>query len=325
MNTPPCIIAESIGTILYTQRDRISAAPDSSGVPSGFAQVLERLADIGYRQVEFAGYEQSTQILGRQITPAEIRTILHDNGLRANGTHRTVPSTITPLTLAAFDAELELANILGTTHFGTGADPTGSRYKADWDAAIERWNTLGARARAAGLKLYTHNHDGAYDFLLDCGPPDSLGRPTRSSGIRLDEYFLEQSEPDLVFLELDIYWALVAQHRFREYTDPDGVVRTSVFDPAGLVARHPDRFPLLHAKDGLRTADPSGVGAGYTIVPFGTGDINFKAFFDRIGGGAHLTNYEQDDAPGGPGEPGRSLEFSATSYASMAALFAIAS
>jgi sugar phosphate isomerase/epimerase len=326
LNTPPRIPAESIGTVLYTQRDRIAAAPDGSRVPFGFAQVLERLAQIGYRHVEFAGYEQSTDILGRPITPAELRTILDDNGLQASGTHRTVPSTLTKATLDAFDAELEVANVLGSKHFGTGADPSDSRYKADWDAAIERWNTLGARANAAGLKLYTHNHDGAFDFLLDSGPLDSGGRPTRSSGIRLAEYLLEQSEPDHVFVELDVYWALVAQHRFREYTDPDGVVRTSVLDTAELVRRHPDRFPLLHAKDGVRTADPPGVGAGYTMVPFGTGDVDFRSFFDQLGGcGDRVAHYEQDDAPGGATDPGRSLAFSETSFRNLAALGEIGS
>jgi sugar phosphate isomerase/epimerase len=314
------IPAESIGTCLYTQRDRIAAAPDATGVPYGFERVLARLAEIGFQHVEFAGYEQSTEILGRQITPAEIRTILDDNGLRANGTHATVPSTITDETLDAFDAELEVANILGTGHVGTGADPSDSRYKSDWDIAIERWNTLGARARAAGLKLYTHNHDRAFDFLLDRPPLDSLGRPTRSSGVRLDEYLLEQSDAELVFLELDVYWAFVAQHRFREYTDPDGVVRASVLDPAELVERHPNRVPLLHAKDGRRTPDPPGVGAGYSMVPFGTGDIDYPSFFSRIGGGDRFANYEQDDAPGGADEPGRSLAYSATSYANLVAL-----
>jgi sugar phosphate isomerase/epimerase len=326
LNTPPRIPAESIGTVLYTQRDRIAAAPDGSGVPYGFAQVLERLAQIGFRHVEFAGYEQSTDILGRQITPAELRTILDDNGLQASGTHRTVPDTITQATLDAFDAELEVASILGTSHFGTGADPSAGRYKADWDAAIERWNRLGERAKAAGLRLYTHNHDGAFDFLLDSGPLDSGGRPTRSSGIRLDEYLLEQSEPDLVFLELDVYWALVAKHRFQEYTDPDGVVRTSVLDPAELVGQHPHRFPLLHSKDGTRTTDPPGVGTGYTMVPFGTGDVDFRSFFDRIGGcGGRVAHYEQDDAPGGAADPGRSLAFSETSFRNLATLGEIGS
>ena len=133
--------------ILFTVRDRISAAPDTTGVPYGFAQVLERLSEIGYHGIEFAGYNQNTQILGRQITPAEIRTILDDNGLVAVGSHGNIREhTITDATLAAFDAYMDTAQTLGQKYIGTGGDPTGSNFKADWDAAAERWNILGERA-----------------------------------------------------------------------------------------------------------------------------------------------------------------------------------
>jgi sugar phosphate isomerase/epimerase len=307
--------------ILYTVRDRIGAAPDSTGVPYGFEQVLERLSEIGYHGIEFAGYTQSTQIRGRQITPAEIRRILDDNGLIAIGSHGNIPGTITDATLAAFDAYMDTAQTLGQQYIGTGGDPTGSNFKADWDAAAERWNILGERAAARGLKLYTHNHDAAYNFLLDSGPLDALGRPTRSSGIRKLEYFLQISDPRYVHLEMDIYWAHVAQHRFRTYTAPDGSTQTNVFDPGALVAANTKRYPLFHAKDGARTADPPGVGSGYVMVPLGQGDIDFTMFFANMGAkGFHYPMYEQDNAPGGAADPGRSLRFSAESYAAMDAL-----
>ncbi len=307
--------------ILFTVRDRISAAPDATGIPYGFERVFARLAEIGYHGIEFAGYNQSTAILGRQITPAEIRKALDDNGLIAVGSHGNIPGTITDASLAQFDAYLETANILGQKYVGTGGDPTGSNFKADWDAAAERWNILGERAAAAGLGLYTHNHDAAYGFLLDSGPLDALGRPTRSSGIRKLEYFLPISNPEFVNLEMDIYWAHVAQHRFRTYTDPNGVVQTDVFDPGALVAANTHRYPLFHAKDGARTGEAPGVGSGYTMVPLGAGDIDFGMFFANMGAkGFHYPMYEQDNAPGGAADPGRSLRFSAESYAGMAAL-----
>jgi sugar phosphate isomerase/epimerase len=307
--------------IIYTVRDRIGAAPDSTGVPYGFAQVLERLAEIGYHGIEFAGYTQSTQILGRQITPAEIRTILDDNGLIATGSHGNIPGSLTPANLAAFDAYLETANVIGQQYVGTGGDPTGSNVKADWDAAAERWNILGERAAAAGLKLYTHNHDAAYNFLLDSGPLDALGRPTRSSGIRKLEYFLTQTNPEYVHLEMDIYWAHVAQHRFQTYMAPDGSTQTNVFDPGALVAANTNRYPLFHAKDGARAGEPPGTGSGYVMVPLGQGDIDFTMFFANMGAkGFHYPMYEQDNAPGGAADPGRSLRFSAESYAAMDAL-----
>jgi sugar phosphate isomerase/epimerase len=304
--------------ILYTVRDRISAAPDTTGVPYGFAQVLERLSEIGYHGIEFAGYNQSQAILGRQITAAEIRKILDDNGLIAVGSHGTIPSTITDTTLAAFDAYMDTAQTLGQKYIGTGGDPTSSNYKADWDAAAERWNILGERAAARGLKLYTHNHAEAYSFLLDSGPLDASGRPTRSSGIRKLEYFLQNTNPDWVNLEMDIYWAHGAQNRFRTYTAPDGSTQTNVFDPGALVAANTKRYPLFHAKDGVPDSTRT---EGLRFVPLGSGVIDFTTFFANMGAkGFHYPMYEQDNAPGGTADPGQSLRFAAESYAAMDAL-----
>ena len=124
------------------------------------------------------------------------------------------------------------------------------------------------RAATHGLKLYTHNHDAAYNFLLDSGPLDVQGRPTRSSGTRRLEYFLANTDPNYVYLEMDIYWAHVAQYRWHTYTAPDGTVLEDLFDPAGTVAAQTTRFPLFHTKDGrINTA----VTNGYEMVPFGTG------------------------------------------------------
>ncbi|MEV6492726.1 TIM barrel protein [Actinoplanes sp. NPDC051633] len=309
LHAEPLIPPNRRGIILYSVRDRITAPPDDSGVPYGFERVLAHLAALGYREIEFAGYTQSTQILGRQITPAEIRKILDDNGLVANGTH----TNISP---GSLDAEMDIAQTLGMAHIGTGGDPSGSRYQADWDRAADEWNAMGARAQARGLKLYTHNHDAAYDFLLDAGPFDSAGRPTRSTGIRRLEYFLAKTDPQLVYLQMDILWAYLAQHRYRAYTDSAGRTRTDVFDPILTVANRPRRYPLFHAKDGDHTA------AGYSETPFGEGDINFQQFFQTIGlPDYHHANYEMDDAQlGGSTDPGKSLRIAGQSYDNMAAL-----
>ncbi len=304
------------GIILYTVRDVVTRAPNPAlGIDGGFKYVLEQLSAMGYHQVEFAGFTQSTSILGRQITPAEIRQLLDDNGLIANGSHGSIPGVVNPTTTAQFEQALDTAQILGLSHIGTGGDPTGSNYKADWDQAAEVWNHWGAMAAARGIKLYTHNHHQAYDFLRDSGPLDDLGRPTRSSGIRKLEYFFGISDPELVWFEMDIYWAYVAQYRWHTYTDPDGVVRESVFDPIGTVAARPHRFPLFHVKDGVRADVPD----GYTFVPAGTGVVPLQELLDTIGEkGYHNPNYEQDNAPGGSANPGQSLLFSQISYDNIA-------
>ncbi|MEV7129115.1 sugar phosphate isomerase/epimerase family protein [Streptomyces sp. NPDC093260] len=312
------------GIILYTVRDAVGRDPLSTSLPSGFRAVFEQLARFGYRQVEFAGYGQHPNAPGgaslESVKGARLlRRWLDDNGLRAQGNHGFIPGSW-PLTsgdLDTFEKHLEIANILGMAHMGTGADPTNSRYKEDWDLAADKWNALGEIARRAGLKLYTHNHDAAYDFLLDGGPLDAQGRPTRSSGIRKLEYFLAVTEPKLVWLEMDVFWAHVAQYKFRSHTAHDGSTRTDIFDPAGLVTRHDKRYPLFHAKDGVVNTTN---GMGYDMVPFGTGVIDYSAFFSRVGHrNYHHPMVEQDNAPS-TADPAQSLEHAAIGYRNLAAL-----
>ncbi|SEH00736.1 Sugar phosphate isomerase/epimerase [Nonomuraea solani] len=311
------------GIILYTVRDAVGRDPLSTTLPSGFRRVLEELGRIGYRQVEFAGYRQHANAEGgANLETVEgarlLRAWLDDNGLRAQGNHGFIPGSwpLTTADLDRFKQTLEIANILGLAHVGTGADPTGSAYKADWDVAADKWNELGSIARRAGVRLYTHNHDAAYAFLLDSGPLDEQGRPTRSSGIRKLEYFFGISDPRRVYFEMDIFWAHVARFKHHTYTAPDGSVRTDVFDPLATVRAREHRFPLFHAKDG--TANPA-TANGYDMVPFGTGDIDYRRFFSRLRERErHNPMYEQDNAPGT--DPAQSLRYAELSYRNMAAL-----
>ncbi|CAM5248871.1 hypothetical protein SGRIM128S_08887 [Streptomyces griseomycini] len=286
--------------------------------------MFKQLARHGYRQVEFAGYRQHANAPGgadlESVEGARLlRSWLDEYGLRAQGNHGFIPPSW-PLTEAdkdTFKKHLEIANILGMDHMGTGGDPTGSSHRADWDVAADKWNALGEIARREGIKLYTHNHDSAYGFLLDGGPLDDQGRPARSSGIRKLEYFLEVTDPKSVYLELDVFWAHVAQYKFHTYTAHDGSQREKVFDPAGLVARNTGRFPLFHAKDGA--VNPQS-GLGYDMVPFGTGDIDYRKFFVRVGAkNHHNPMVEQDNAPSST-DPGQSLRFAKTGYDNLAAL-----
>ncbi|MDH6223692.1 MULTISPECIES: TIM barrel protein [Streptomyces] len=321
---PVLVPARRRGIILYTVRDAVGRDPLSTGLPSGFRAVFEQLARFGYRQVEFAGYGQHANAPGggdlESVQGARLlRSWLDEYGLRAQGSHGFIPGSW-PLTTAdtdRFKQHLEIAATLGMEHMGTGGDPTNSSVKADWDVAADKWNALGEIARGFGIKLYTHNHDAAYGFLLDGGPLDAQGRPTRSSGIRKLEYFLKVTDPRLVWLEMDVFWAHVARYKFRSYTAHDGSVRQDVFDPAALVAANDRRYPLFHAKDGV--LDPAN-GNGYAMVPFGTGDIDYTSFFSRVG---HRTTHhpmvEQDNAPSST-DPGQSLEHARTGYRNLAAL-----
>lgn len=302
------VAPERRGIILYTVRDVVSRQPNAAtGVNGGFRYVLEQLAAMGYHEVEFAGYTQSTSILGRQITPAEIRQLLDDNGLKANGSHITFDFA----NPASFDAQLDIAETLGMPYLGTPAIPTSSRYKSDWAAAAENFNAFGQRARARGIKLYQHNHHAEYNFLLDAGPLDVNGKPTASSGLRGLEYFFTLVDPRLVWFEMDIYWGYVARHRYQTYVDRRGITRTDLFDPIRTVQQHSKRFPLFHVKDGV----PADVDDGFTMVPAGTGVVPLRQLLNAIGDREFRhPNYEQDNAPGGTVNPGQSMQFAQISF-----------
>lgn len=288
-----------------------------------------------------------------------LRGFLDDNGLEAIGNHGFIPNTwpgpnspaqpppgqsgppfpagqMTPLDRDRFSVELEFASILGMPYMGTGGDPTNAsdRSVEAWTVAGEKWEALNTLAQLWGISLYTHNHAEAYHFLQDgpmvtvtqdrvTGNPIAPTQVRAESGKRLMQHYFDITDPHLVLAELDIYWAHVAQHRFRWYYDYSGNRVENILDPTALVAQQTKRFALYHAKDGDRTADPVGVGNGYNFIPFGDprSDIDFETFFRGQGAkGWHNPNYEQDNAPGGTADPGQSLRFTAFSARNMGAL-----
>jgi sugar phosphate isomerase/epimerase len=388
------IPAGKVGTITYTQRDvpgRIGIAASANlGVsptmgylggpdfpadpadlgplvplPGGWRELLQYLAAVGVKQVEFAGYGQNANNPGGAapnpapggVTTAEsraaylaygrtLRGFLDEAGLEAIGNHGFIPNTwpgpgsaggaMSTNDYERFQTELEFASILGMPYMGTGNDPTSANNQNVelWDLAGEKWEALNTLATAWGIKIYPHNHSPAYRFLQDgpmvevtedrvTGAPIAPTMVRGESGTRLMEHYLAITDPELCVIELDIYWAHVAQHQHRWYYDYNGDRVEKIFDPLALVASQTMRFALYHAKDGDRTADAPGIGNGYNIVPFGdaTADIDFTTFFQGQGAkGYHNPNYEQDNAGGGSADPGRSLRNTRFSIANMIAL-----
>jgi hypothetical protein len=265
-----------------------------------------------------------------------LRGFLDEFDLEAIGNHGFIPATwpgpsspggaMSTNDYDRFQTELEFASILGMPYMGTGNDPTSAndRNIEPWTVAGEKWEALNELSLAWGIHLYPHNHSPAYNFLQD-GPLVTVtedrvsGTPIPptvvrgESGKRLMQHYLDITHPELCVLEMDIYWAHVAQHQWRWRYDWEGNRVEDIFDPLAQVARQPLRYALFHAKDGDRTADPPGVGNGYTFIPFGDprSDIDFETFFKEQGAkGYHNPNYEQDNAPGGSADPGQSLRFS---------------
>lgn len=233
----------------------------------GFRRVFEELSDMGYREVEFFTYDQGE---AGPITVAEIRQALDDNGLKAVGVHRGLGDWRDNM-----EAELDDAETLGLTYVGTAAPPTdwGGETTVDaWLAAAEEFNGFGEAVAARGMRFYQHNHAGEFAFASD--DPDT----------RLYDVFLENTDPKLVYLQMDIFWAYAGQHQYPG------------FEPLDYVLDNPRRYPLFHVKDGVGNPDSPD---GYDMIEFGAGELPYQEFFSalrRCGNRRFHPIWEQDNA-----------------------------
>ncbi|MEU8348765.1 TIM barrel protein, partial [Streptomyces sp. NPDC048845] len=259
----PVLPPGRLGMQLYSLRDQVSTV--------GFARVFEELSRHGYDEIEFAGYTQGE---AGDITLPQLRRLVRDNGLKAVGSHVGYYSDDPDAYTFATQLEkvLDDAAELGLKHVGTASGPFRYGDTVDaWKRAAEEFNTYGAAARERGMKFYQHNHAEEFSFASD--------RPD----VRLYDVLLEETDPDLVYLEMDIYWAFCGQFRFG--VRPDGT--PAPFDPIDYVARQPHRYPLFHVKDGERDESTRD---GYIMSDVGDGDIDYRSATMTAGNSTPLTD-----------------------------------
>jgi sugar phosphate isomerase/epimerase len=132
-------------------------------------------------------------------------------------------------------------------------------------------NQAGEKCRAAGLTLAYHNH--AFEF-------EQAGSST------LLEILLAKTDPKLVQLELDVFWAAVAG-----------------FDPVKLFEKYPGRIPLVHVKD-MKPGTEKRLNEGVPRDSFfevGRGSLPIAAIL-KAGSQAGVKHFfvEQDQTPGNP-------------------------
>jgi sugar phosphate isomerase/epimerase len=246
-----------IGLQLYSIRDQVSSL--------GFAQVFETLAAIGYKAIEFAGYTQGS--VG-PITPAQIRQLMDANGLVGVGSHVSI-------TDANINQVLDTAQILGLPYVGLASASSQTNTVAGWSQTAANFNRWGAEASARGIKFYWHNHQAEFGFTAD--------DPTT----RIYDILLDETDPALVFMEMDIYWAYVGQYLYGRAPFP-------TFEPLDYVTANRARYPIFHVKEGKKNQASQN---GYDMEDVGQGHIDFENFFCTLGEkDSHWYLWERDNA-----------------------------
>lgn len=162
----------AIGVQLYTVREAMEDDPD---------RTLATIAEIGYRDIEFAG------LYG--LSAAEMRRRLDANGLVAVSSHHDL-SVLGDGWQQAVDDAAELGQSLIVVPW----IPSGDRSWDDLARLADAFNEAGRVARAAGLRFGYHNHDWEHR--------------RRDDGQTPMEFLLGRTEPDLVDWQMDVYWTV---------------------------------------------------------------------------------------------------------------------
>lgn len=105
----------------------------------------------------------------------------------------------------------------------------------DCKKSADRLNEVGALAKKQGLKFLWHNHDKEFVEM--------------EKGLPFD-YLMENTDPDFVNCELDIYW-----------------VKKGGGDPLKTLKKYKGRVPILHVKD--MAPDGDFICPGRGIIDFG--------------------------------------------------------
>ncbi len=197
----------NMGVQLYTVRDNMAKDPIGT---------LKKVAEIGYTDVELAGYYER-KFYG--MPPIAFKRLLNELGLTTNSGH------VGPDRLREdWEATVADAAILGQKYLVIPWLPESERKTIDqYKRLAEALNRGGEVAKKAGIQLAYHNHD--FEFItLDGQVPYDL--------------LLQACDPKLLKMELDLYWIIKAGK-----------------DPLAYFNQHAGRFHLWHVKDMDDTSD----------------------------------------------------------------------
>lgn len=158
----------NVGLQMYSVRDITNE--DLKGA-------LEKVASIGYKAVEFAGFFGNSA--------KDVRGWLDELGLKASGTHTPVQALTDD-----YDATVAYHKELGCSTVIIPSADLATKEKVD--AFIDTVNALQPRLAADGLTLHYHNH--AFEF-----------QPNQDGVVSFDELVRRTN----VMLEIDTYWVFV--------------------------------------------------------------------------------------------------------------------
>ena len=187
-----------------------------------YADILKEIAAMGYTAVEAASYDGENGLIYGD-TPEVFKQKVEAAGMKVLSAHvsrglsrEELDSGDLTAALAWWDKCIEVHKKAGMEYIVTPWIGLQETLK-DLQVYCDYLNEVGRRCKAAGIKYGYHNH--AYEF-------------EKVENQVMYDYMLQHTDPELVFFQMDVYWAVIGKA-----------------SPVDYFKRYPGRFKMLHIKD----------------------------------------------------------------------------
>ena len=174
---------------------------------------LAKVAAAGYNVVETL---RSPECFG--LPAAEFKALCDKHGLKIVSTHHSIgmdPEKEAEI-MEQWKEVFKGLNVMGAKYCVIPSFKLGETIE-DLKAVCDYFNKVGALAKEYGLKLGYHNHAFEYEVV---------------DGQVKWEYMIENTDPESVFFQMDVYWAVMGKA-----------------SPVDYFNKYPGRFKVLHIKD----------------------------------------------------------------------------
>lgn len=241
-------VAKEIGVQLYSIRDVI-------GNPEAYArnheEAFKALAQMGYTSVEAACYSDG-KLYG--VDPEQYKADLEAAGLKSLSTHIGRNLSDEELASGDFTESMKWWEQAIAAHKAAGCKyvvcPSFAvpQTLAGLKTYCDYFNAIGAKCKENGMLFGYHNHSHEFNKVEDKV---------------IYDFMLENTNPESVFFEMDVYWAVMGHAAPVEY-----------------FKKYPGRFTMLHIKD-YRELGESGM-VGFDAIFNNAGLAGMKDFIVEI-------------------------------------------
>ena len=213
---------KNIAVQMYSMRDDIKKDYDGS---------IKKLGEMGFTAVEAAGYGGG-KFYGK--TPEEFKAGIEAAGMKVLSSHTAKQLSKKELETGDFSESMKWWDECIAAHKAAGMKYIVAPWMSvpkplkDLKTYCDYYNEIGRRCKAAGISFGYHNHAHEFQKVEDKVMYD---------------YMLENTDPDLVFFEMDVYWTVRGQKA-----------------PVDYFKKYPKRFRLLHIKDEKELGESGMVG-----------------------------------------------------------------